>query len=368
MLKNGHNALSELLVSLFSSGELRRFLAFGPDGPKVLAALPGDSASLSDLVFKAVSLLERYGMISVDLFERLLAEFPRRTADIERVMQAWEIPKQDLGIAAEPPLRPSVRERPRFAVITALQLETTAMLAQLDDIRERTLSTGTIILTGVLRDGGHEVEVAVTQTGPGNAHAAVLTTDVGLALRPSALLFVGIAGAIKDLQLGDVVAATKVYGYASGKAADAGKGKGSVFLARPDVGNSTNRMEQRARADALRGRWLARRKQSPTGTPTAVVGPIAAGEIVVASTRSETYRFLREHYSDAVAVEMEGRGFLAAAHLQHAEALVIRGISDRIDKKSSADAKGWQLTAADNAAAFAAEVMLNLRFNQVVHA
>ncbi len=368
MPKNGPHALSELLVGLFSSEELRRFLAFGPDGPKILAALPGDSTALSELAFKAVSALEHRGMVNIDLFGRLLAEFPRRTADIEEVMQAWNIRKQDRATATPAPPRASARERPRFAVITALQLETAAVLAQLDDIREQTLSTGTIILTGILRDGGHEVEVAVAEAGPGNVHAAALTTDVGLALRPSALIFVGIAGAIKDVQLGDVVVATKVYLYASGKAADAGKGKGSVFLPRPDVGNSTNRMEQRARADARQGLWLARRKQTPTGTPSAVIGPIAAGEVVLATTRSETYKFLREHYSDAIAVEMEGRGFLAAAHLQHAEALVIRGISDRIDKKSSSDAKGWQLTAADNAAAFAAEVMLSLRFNQAAHA
>ena len=86
-----------------------------------------------------------------------------------------------------------------------------------------------------------------------------------------------------------------------------------------------------------------------------------SGEQVVASTRPDTYAFIRATYDQAVAVEMEGRGFLEALHAnQQVGALVVRGISDLLDAKDVTDDEGWHDRAAGNAAAFAFEVLAKL--------
>src|SRR5205814_6955813 len=118
-------------------------------------------------------------------------------------------------------------------------------------------------------------------------------------------VFVGVAGGLKDVAIGDVVVGTKIYNFLSGKAV-------RDFQARPDVGQSNYELEQRARADRRKDDWLKRLAVVSDPPPTVHVAPIAAGDQVVASTRSATFKFLRKSYGDAVAVVMEGSGFLRA--------------------------------------------------------
>jgi len=199
--------------------------------------------------------------------------------------------------------------------------------------------------------------VAIAQVGRHNENAAVEAERAINHFSPKVAIFMGVAGGVHGVALGDVVAATKVYGYEAGKAE-------AEFLPTPEVYRSSHAMEQRAMAVARSIDWLKRIKGSTRNpAPNAFVEPIAAGPKVVKSIRSATYEFLRSNYSDAIAVEMEGLGFLAAAHAnEKVHALVVRGISDLIEGKDEADASGSQGIASQNAAAFAFEILARLDF------
>jgi nucleoside phosphorylase len=186
----------------------------------------------------------------------------------------------------------------------------------------------------------------------GNPRAAVETERAISFFSPQFAFFVGIAGGLKDeLQIGDVVAADKVYGYEFGKAAD-------EFRPRPEAPWLPHDAVQRAHAVAREGAWHTRIAPIPHPQPQAYVKPIAAGEKVVDSHKSEVFRLLRQTYSDAYAVAMEDIGFTAAAHANASTTFaVVRGISDFANEKATAEKVNSQEIAARHAAAFAFEML-----------
>ena len=176
--------------------------------------------------------------------------------------------------------------------------------------------------------------------------------------KPSVALFIGVSAGIKDVKLGDVVAADKVYYYESGKWGEGRNGE-AEFYPRPMVYNSGYRLVEQAKALARKDEWqklLDSDDLEPK--PSAIVGPLAAGESVVASKASEVYALIKKTYGDSIALAMEDFGFLRAAYANpDVQALVIRGISDLIEKKAEADSKGWQEVAAQRASAFAFNIL-----------
>ena len=245
------------------------------------------------------------------------------------------------------------KKRSRAVILTALPIEYQAVRAHLSKCHEEE-HRGSLYEEGLFSLREWTWEVGIAQIGPGNTAGFEIDRAIDY-FRPAIALFVGVAGGIKDVKIGDVVVAKKVYGYESGKAF------GQRFLPRPDVGESSHRLVQRAQAEARKDNWIRRIRENVESTPRVFVGAIASGEKVVASTRSEIYRFLKSMYSDALAVEMEARGFLKATHAnEYVQALIIRGISDLLNGKSRADASGTQALAARHASAFAYEILSKL--------
>ncbi|MEU7481190.1 5'-methylthioadenosine/S-adenosylhomocysteine nucleosidase [Lentzea sp. NPDC042327] len=151
--------------------------------------------------------------------------------------------------------------------------------------------------------------VALALVGKGNPNAAALTERVLTEFAPSAAFIVGEAGALHSwVEQGDVVVATKVYGYHGGKEDDAG------LKARPNAWPAPHALEQRAR-------YVHR------SFPAKVhFEPVAAGELLL-TPGSSTAAFLDAGYNDAAAVDTESAGVASAAHLNNATpVLTVRSI------------------------------------------
>ncbi|MFM9446842.1 5'-methylthioadenosine/S-adenosylhomocysteine nucleosidase [Streptomyces acidiscabies] len=231
---------------------------------------------------------------------------------------------------------------PIAVILTALPLEYDAVHPYIEAPQEIVLKDGTRLEQGRLE--GTPWTLALAELGEGALTTAILAKQIINELKPEALLFVGVAGGLKDdLRLGDVVVGTKVYAVQGGKITPEGR------LERPESWHGSHALVQAARSALrdLRPDVRGHRK------------PIACGDVVLADQRSEFAARIRRSYNDAYAIEMEGSGIAHAAHLsRQLDALVIRGISDFADpEKSTADASGSQELAAGQAAKVAIEVL-----------
>lgn len=229
-----------------------------------------------------------------------------------------------------------------IVVLTAMNVEYIAVKARLSRIATQTHPKGTRFEIGYVGD----CRVALALAGKGNQPAAVITERAVSRFNAAAVIFVGVAGALRPhVRLGDVVVASHVYAYHGATSEDDGT------TARPRTWQLAHRAEQIAAHVERDIQW------ADTGQPRPQVhfGPVAAGEIVHYSATSDARQWLREHYNDAVAVEMEAAGVAQAGHLNDGlPAIMVRGISDYADvTKSATDGVGWQPRAVANAAAFA---------------
>ncbi|MDB5330283.1 MAG: hypothetical protein JWP03_1434 [Phycisphaerales bacterium] len=198
--------------------------------------------------------------------------------------------------------------------------------------------------------------VYVAESGAGNLFSANLASAAIGKFKPDIAIYTGIAGALKpdELGKGGVVAGSEVCYLEYGSI-------GENNEHRPVDFRCAHQLIEAAKAVAREDLWQKRRKGSlgkKSHPPRAMVGMIAVGEKVLKSTNSDYYRKIRERFPKAVAYEIEGAGFMSAAHqFNTVPSIVIRSISDELNDKSKTDKEGWQLIAASNVAAFVFELI-----------
>jgi nucleoside phosphorylase len=237
----------------------------------------------------------------------------------------------------------------KVLIVTALPVEREAVTRHLNSTYAVRHTAGTEYTVGNFLSW----QVYVCQVAPGNSSAALETERAVKHFDPDIALFVGIAGGIKDVRLGDVVAATKMYGYESGADRE-------HFQPRPEVFLASYPLIQEAHIIARNEQWIQRIFRRTSEKPKAFVGAIAAGAKVIKSSEGAVAKLLQETYGDALAVEMEGEGFMRAAHANKVDSMVVRGISDLLNGKAEADKSGSQERASDHAAAFAFQMLESL--------
>ncbi|GAA1036366.1 5'-methylthioadenosine/S-adenosylhomocysteine nucleosidase [Virgisporangium ochraceum] len=252
-------------------------------------------------------------------------------------------------------MMPTARKQSRIEVPSAEVAFLTALGLEYQAVRDLVTAPepcqhagGTLFEVGRLNGGG--CRVAMVRTGQGNTASALIAERAIAMFQPQALLFVGVAGALNDeIDLGDVVVATKVYAFHGGKDDRDG------FLARPQTWNAPHELEQLAGYIAQTMSWTDE-------APAVHLKPVAAGEVLLDSLAGPVVELIRRHYNDAVAIDMESGGAALAGHLNHSlPVLSIRGISDHANGgKRSADRSGWQRVAARNAAEFAVALASHL--------
>jgi len=96
-------------------------------------------------------------------------------------------------------------------IVTALPVEYHAVRAHLTDISEDEHPEGDVYERGLFFAGERRWEAGIVEMGMGNPNAAQKTERAIAHFHPEAVLFVCVAGGIRDVRIGDIVVATKVY-------------------------------------------------------------------------------------------------------------------------------------------------------------
>ena len=208
---------------------------------------------------------------------------------------------------------------------------------------------------GQFQGSYHNFEIVISRTGSRNTDIALATEKAIQQYNPVIVILTGIAGGVKDVKIGDIVVANKMYGYESGKETEEG------FVSRPEVFNCSMDLVGHAEKIGQSAQWKYRSQFSQSSN--VLLGPIISGDKVISSTNSVVYQRLKKHFNDTLALEMEASGFgKVMLYHPYIKFINVRGVSDLLDDKSKTDGEGGQEIAVANAVAFVFELLFQLNY------
>jgi nucleoside phosphorylase len=209
-------------------------------------------------------------------------------------------------------------------------------------------------------DGVSHYDVVACQSpGQTNLTASGVVVDLIEDFRPEYILLIGIAGGHgeREVGLGDVVVAdfvedTEYFKLSQGK---------SAHRKRP-YDHPSYRLQQLHVGPLCKSdKWhsLIDVKRPGKKKPRATVANLASGEKLLGDPTNAYQKLVMKHFEKAAVFEMEGFGVASAVYKQRGSVyynpqyLIIRGISDLVNKSSNQQTRDkWRAYAATAAAAF----------------
>ncbi len=199
-------------------------------------------------------------------------------------------------------------------------------------------------------------EIALYETGKGQAEAILNAGPVVEAVAPDLVIYLGCAGGeAPHVDIGDVLVATKIWNYEQASI----KKQSVRYKGVPQLPDRVLVDEAKSAADF--GSWKSKIIDGSPNSAHVAFGEVASGDKVIKSTASPVWKQLKSNLSDDImGCETEGHGFLSAMVPLKVFSIMIRGISDLIDGKGSEGKLSddlQQCVAVSHATAFALQVI-----------
>jgi nucleoside phosphorylase len=212
-----------------------------------------------------------------------------------------------------------------------------------------------------------DLEVALYETGRGQDEVWRSVHAVVTHFKADVVLYLGCAGGeASELKVNEILVATEAWPYEKGKETPRG------FLSRAHPLPPTRLMKDYAIAVSERSEWRKRIPADFPGESEVKFGGLASGNKVLATEKGKTWKHVKKKLSDEIiGVETEAYAFFKAMTDLNRPYLMIRGISDNLINKNTEGKNkddDRQTRATAHAAAFAAELLMKIDYDQLERA